>query len=79
MLEIGYFDIYLVNNNVNYSGVWNVYLFFVSGNIVISGGGGFILVKELNFSINDNEDFNFIMIFNFVRENIIIFLKDIFI
>ena len=53
MSEIGYFDTYPSNNNANFGGVWNVYPFFESGNIVISGGGGFTLVKESSLSVTD--------------------------
>jgi len=46
MSEIGYFDTYPANNNVNFQATWNVYPFFESGNIVISGATGFTVVKE---------------------------------
>lgn len=45
MEEIGYFDTFPDNDNVGTSGLWNVYPFFESGNIVLSGGPGFTLVK----------------------------------
>jgi len=45
--EIAYFDTFVANNNANYSGVWNVYPFFGSGNIMINDrSGGFFLVKS---------------------------------
>ena len=53
MTEIGYFDTYPANNNVNFNGTWSVYPFFASGNIVISGEGGFTLVKSENFGLED--------------------------
>ena len=53
MSEIGYFDTYPANDNVNFSGAWSVYPYFESGNIVISGGGGFTLVRESNLGIGD--------------------------
>jgi choice-of-anchor B domain-containing protein len=53
MTEIGYFDTFPANDNVNFNGTWNVYPFFESGNIVISGEGGFTLVKSENFSLDD--------------------------
>ncbi len=34
--EIGFFDTYPNNDNANFSGAWNVYPYFSSGNIVIS-------------------------------------------
>ena len=46
--EYGYFDTFPNNNSANFSGAWNVYPFFGSGNIVISNysGGGFFVVKS---------------------------------
>jgi choice-of-anchor B domain-containing protein len=58
MSEIGFFDDYPQNNNANYSGAWNVYPFFESGNIVISGTSGFTLVIESNLGIEDVEGLN---------------------
>ncbi|MEM7084802.1 MAG: choice-of-anchor B family protein [Bacteroidota bacterium] len=46
MTEVGYFDTIPGNNGVNFSGSWNVYPFFASGNIVISGSEGFFLVNN---------------------------------
>ncbi|WP_353848564.1 choice-of-anchor B family protein [Altibacter sp.] len=47
MNEIGFFDTYPSNNNANFSGAWNVYPFFNSGNIMICDrSGGFFLVKS---------------------------------
>lgn len=43
--EVGYFDTFPDNDNVGTSGLWNVYPFFESGNIVLSGSSGFTLVK----------------------------------
>ena len=43
--EIGHFDTFPANDNVGLSGLWNVYPFFKSGNIVLSGDSGFTLVK----------------------------------
>lgn len=46
MSEIAFFDTYPSNNNANYSGVWNVFPYFGSGNILITDrSGGFFLVK----------------------------------
>jgi choice-of-anchor B domain-containing protein len=53
--EIGYFDTVPNTNSANFGGVWNVYPFFESGYIVISGDEGFHLVKESNLSVNDND------------------------
>ena len=61
MTEYGFFDSYPSNNNANYAGAWNVYPFFESGNIVISGDGGFTLAIDpnppLGISDANNEDF----------------------
>ncbi|GAA0713955.1 hypothetical protein GCM10009430_06400 [Aquimarina litoralis] len=47
MTEIGYIDTFPSNDNTGFSGAWNVYPYFESGNIVISDiNSGFILVKE---------------------------------
>ena len=56
--EIAYFDTYPDNNSANFSGAWNVYPYFESGNIVISNysGGGFFLVKASGPTNEDNED-----------------------
>ncbi len=56
--ELGYFDTYPANDSANFSGAWNVYPYFESGNIVISNysGGGFFLVKASGPTNEDNED-----------------------
>jgi len=46
MTEVGFFDTVPSSNNVGTSGLWNVYPFFESGNIVLSGNNGFTLVKQ---------------------------------
>jgi len=54
MSEVGFFDTYSDNNNANYNGVWNVYPYFDSGNIMINDRQyGFFLVKA---SAVDTED-----------------------
>jgi choice-of-anchor B domain-containing protein len=61
MTASSYFDTYPSNNNANYDGSWNVYPFFESGNIVISGTNGFTLVRDnssLGNSDADLENFN---------------------
>ena len=55
MTEIGYFDTFPANDNVNFNGTRNVYPYFASGNIVISGEGGFTLVKSENFGLEDQD------------------------
>lgn len=48
LTEIGFFDTYPENDNAAFNGVWNVYPFFSSGNIVISDieRGLFIIRKS---------------------------------
>ena len=48
MQEIGFFDTYPNNDNADFDGVWNVYPYFESGNIIISDieGGLFIVRKS---------------------------------
>ena len=61
MTASSYFDSYPSNNNANYDGSWNVYPFFESGNIVITGTNGFTLVRDnssLGNSDTDLENFN---------------------
>jgi len=57
-----YFDTYPQNNNANYDGSWNVYPFFESQNIVITGTNGFTLVRESGLNNTDfkTNDFNLI-------------------
>ena len=56
--EYGYFDTYPSNNSASFSGAWNVYPYFESGNIVISNysDGDFFLVKASGVTNEDNED-----------------------
>ena len=37
LTEAAYFDIYPANNNPSFSGAWNNYPFFASGNVIVSG------------------------------------------
>lgn len=48
MTEIGYFDTYPSSNSANFNGVWSVYPYFASGNIMIGDieGGLFIIRKS---------------------------------
>ncbi|WP_438426104.1 choice-of-anchor B family protein [Aquimarina macrocephali] len=47
MTEVGFFDTYTSSNSVTMDGVWNVYPYFNSGNIVISDiQGGFFLIRK---------------------------------
>lgn len=53
--RVGFFDTFIPDNGQGFGGSWNVYPFFDSGNIVISGTSGFTLVKSQNpiFSTDD--------------------------
>ncbi|MEM7186696.1 MAG: choice-of-anchor B family protein [Bacteroidota bacterium] len=54
MSEVGFFDTFGSNNSANFSGVWNVYPYFNSGNITINDRSeGFFVVKA---SLPDTED-----------------------
>jgi len=47
MTEIGFFDTFPADDNTSFNGVWNVYPYFESGNIVISDiEGGLFIVRE---------------------------------
>ncbi len=47
--EVGFFDTYRDNNDASFDGVWNVYPYFNSGNIVISDiNSGLYIVKKSN-------------------------------
>jgi len=58
MTEIAFFDSHPENNAVNFDGVWNVYPFFESGNIMISDRDrGVFIVRDSNspLATNNNE------------------------
>jgi choice-of-anchor B domain-containing protein len=45
--EVGFFDTYPENNNTSFNGVWNVYPYFPSGNIIISDiNNGFFVIRK---------------------------------
>ena len=49
MTETGFFDTYPSNDNASFNGVWNVYPYFASGNIIISDiNTGFYIVRKRN-------------------------------
>lgn len=60
MTEINSFDTYTNNNGTGFHGAWNVYPFFESGNLIVSGfgnanvngDGGLFVIKDPNY---DNE------------------------
>ncbi|TCP24071.1 choice-of-anchor B domain-containing protein [Tenacibaculum skagerrakense] len=57
MTEVGYFDTYTVNNSAGFNGVWSIYPYFASGNIIISDieQGLFIVRKSGTLSIPDQQ------------------------
>ncbi len=47
LTEVGYFDTFPFNDGASFNGVWNVYPFFESGNILISDiNNGFFIVRK---------------------------------
>ena len=45
--EVGFFDTYPNNNSTAIDGVWNVYPYFPSGNIIISDiNNGFFVIRK---------------------------------
>lgn len=47
IMDIGFFDTYIEDNDTKFSGVWSVYPYFNSGNIVISDiSRGFFIVRK---------------------------------
>jgi hypothetical protein len=48
--EIGFFDTYPENDNAAFDGVWNVYPFFASENIIISDiDRGLFIIRRSDF------------------------------
>ncbi len=47
--EIGFFDTFPKNNSTSFEGVWSVYPYFNSGNIIVSdSSNGFFLIRKSN-------------------------------
>ncbi|MFD2567017.1 choice-of-anchor B family protein [Pseudotenacibaculum haliotis] len=47
MTEVGFFDTNPANNNTSFDGVWNVYPYFASGNIILSDtDNGFFIIRK---------------------------------
>lgn len=62
--EIGFFDTFPQNDDLGFSGLWNVYPYFDSGNIVLSDiDSGFYLVKNSNLSADVFDDSTSISIY----------------
>ncbi|MFK5983202.1 MAG: choice-of-anchor B family protein [Flavobacteriaceae bacterium] len=61
MVEVNYFDVYPSSNSASFNGTWNVYPFFESGNLVVTGfgnenidgDGGLFILKD---PLYDNVD-----------------------
>ncbi len=51
--EIGFFDTRPVNDFAGYEGIWSLYPYFESGNILLSDREGLYIVKEPILSTND--------------------------
>ncbi len=53
--EVGFFDSYPRNNNASFNGVWSVYPYFKSGNILLSNieDGLFVVRKSNTLSVDD--------------------------
>jgi choice-of-anchor B domain-containing protein len=48
MTETGFFDTYPANDDTAFNGVWNVYPYFASGNILVSDiEGGLFIIKKI--------------------------------
>ena len=71
--QYGYFDTFPNNNDAGFNGSWNVYPFFESKNIIISGEGGFTLVRDSNeLNVAELNETNFTMFPNPTKENLTI-------
>jgi choice-of-anchor B domain-containing protein len=74
--EVGFFDTIPGTNSAGFGGSWNVYPFFASGNIVISGDEGFFLVHNPILGIEDIAQGDFAMYPNPANNEITISSKD---
>jgi choice-of-anchor B domain-containing protein len=73
MVEVGFFDTYPESDNANFDGVWNVYPFFASNNIVISDlNRGFFLVRDPSLGGQDLTQNDFEIAPNPAKKNITI-------
>ena len=79
--EMGFFDTYPADDSAGFGGgLWNVYPYFESGNIVLSGGGGFFLVKQnssLGVDSIDSKDISVAMYPNPVIDEVHLSSKEI--
>ena len=51
--EQGFFDSHPSNNNAGYEGIWSLYPYFESGNIILSDREGFFVVRDPLLATND--------------------------
>jgi len=59
MNEIGFFDTHPSNNNSGYQGIWSLYPYFESGNIILSDREGFFVIKKQEIlTLEDQETVN---------------------
>ena len=64
IVEEGYFDTHIPNDNSGYNGAWSVYPYFESGNIVISDRTeGFVLVKASDVLATNDFDTSIFSVF----------------
>ena len=59
--EEGFFDSHPSNNSAGYEGIWSVYPYFESGNIILSDREGFFVVREPLLSVNEVSQSSFIL------------------
>ena len=71
--QYGYFDTFPNDNDAGFNGSWNVYPFFESRNIIISGEGGFTLVRDPSaLNVAELNETNFAMYPNPTKGNLTI-------
>ncbi len=59
--EVGYLDTRPVNNNAGYEGIWSLYPYFESGNILLSDREGLFIVRESSLKLNDYSGTDFVL------------------
>lgn len=58
MTEVGFFDTYTQNNNAGFNGVWSVYPYFSSGNIIVSDIEKGLFIIRKSGTLNNPADVN---------------------
>ncbi len=70
--EVAFFDSFPANNNLSFSGLWNAYPFFNSGNIVLSDiNSGFFLVRDANLSLPEPNQLDGLKVFPNPTRNVV--------